>query len=184
MYIFVNSQLGMSPGKLAAQASHAAVEGYQLSRADIVSAWYTGGHYKKLVMDGGDALSLMTIERYLRDRDFKTRLIIDEGRTEIAPFQATAVGVEIVDKDDPHVAATFGEFRLYNEPYAAMNEVLLRHLDKANEELRWRREMTSNPSIVPLAEQRRSLWGRLKERFHGGYYEYRSIHHPDCDEEY
>lgn len=116
MYLFVNSQIGMSPGKLAAQASHAAVEGYLLSRADLISNWRLGGHYKKLVMDGGDSLSLLTIERYIKDRGFKTRLIIDEGRTEINPFQATALGVEIVDKDDEHVALTFGEFKTLRSP--------------------------------------------------------------------
>lgn len=30
MYIFVNKELSMSPGKVGAQAAHAAVEGYRL----------------------------------------------------------------------------------------------------------------------------------------------------------
>lgn len=134
MYIFVNSQLAMSRGKLAAQAAHAAVEAYEVSSHDMKAYWRHGGHYTKLVMDGGDAMGLFTIDRYLTDRQFCTKLIIDEGHTEITPFQATALGVQIVNKDDAHVAATFGEFKLlkdkpsvvYSEPPFFHNEVVQR----------------------------------------------------------
>lgn len=118
MYLFANSHTPMSRGKLSAQVAHAAVEAHLLSRADLVREWRNGGHYKKLVMDGGHPFTLQTIERYLNDRHFKTALIIDEGRTEIEPFTPTALGVEIVDKDDPHVAATFGAFSTLKDPGA------------------------------------------------------------------
>lgn len=112
MYIFINDGVGMSRGKIAAQASHAAVEAYRLStgRPDLLRAWYEGGHYKKLVMRASNSLNLITIERYLNDRDFKTALVIDEGMTEIEPLTPTALGVAVVDKDDPHTAATFSTF--------------------------------------------------------------------------
>ena len=116
MYLFANSETPMSRGKLAAQIAHAAVEAHLLSRADLVREWRNGGHYKKLVMDGGGPFQLGVIERYLNDRHFKTRLIIDEGRTEIDPFTPTALGVEIVDKDDPHTAATFSSFATLKDP--------------------------------------------------------------------
>jgi peptidyl-tRNA hydrolase len=111
MYLIVNSEAGMSPGKLAAQAAHAAVEAYNLSRADLIQAWYVGGHHTKIVLDGGDGHGLLVADQYLKARSFKTKLIIDEGRTEIKPFTPTAIGVEIVDRDDEHVAATFESFR-------------------------------------------------------------------------
>lgn len=116
MYIFANSSLGMSPGKLAAQVAHAAVEAYRLTPAEMAKEWYKGGHYTKLVMDGGDEQSLQTIHQYLQRRDFKLQLIIDEGRTEIKPFTLTAIGVEIVDKDDEHTAMTFASFRTLKPP--------------------------------------------------------------------
>lgn len=116
MYIFVNKGLGMSTGKAAAQAAHAAVEAYRVSSREMLAHWYVGLHYKKLVMEALDATHLMTIERYLNDRGFKTRLIIDEGMTEIPAHTATALGVEVVDKDLDHVRATFQEFKLYREP--------------------------------------------------------------------
>ena len=113
MYIFLNHGLNMSVGKAAAQAGHAAVEGYRLSSFKAQDAWYLGNHYTKIVLKADDGEQLTTVERYLNDRGFKTSLIIDEGRTEIPAFSKTALGVEIVDKSDAHTAATFGEFELY-----------------------------------------------------------------------
>jgi peptidyl-tRNA hydrolase len=116
MYIFVNSQAGMSAGKMAAQAAHAAVEAYRISRNDLIQEWYLGKHYTKLVMDGGDGFQLGVIQNYLESRSFASDLIIDEGRTEIEPFTPTALGVEIVDKDDPHTSATFESFKTLRPP--------------------------------------------------------------------
>lgn len=128
MYIFINKGLGMSTGKTAAQAGHAAVEALLISGRDpekpswnplehtIVREWRKGLHYAKYVMECRDADHLRDTERYLRDRGFHTALIIDEGHTEIAPITPTALGVEVVDKDDPHTAATFESFKLYRDP--------------------------------------------------------------------
>lgn len=126
MYLFINKGLRMSPGKIAAQAGHAAVEAALLSngitsqmtteKAALWDAWRLGLHYAKYVMEARDSEHLRDIERYLNDRGFRTALIIDEGHTEIAPIQPTALGVALVDKDDPHTAATFSSFSLYREP--------------------------------------------------------------------
>ena len=116
MYIFINKGLGMSGGKIGAQSGHAAVEAYRISDDKLIDEWYVGKHYMKLVMEAESQEHLLVIERYLNDRGFKTALIIDEGHTEVAPITATALGVEIVDKDDPHVAATFSSFKLYKDP--------------------------------------------------------------------
>lgn len=133
MYIFLNAGAGMSTGKAAAQAAHAAVEAYRLScppapdrpesqgyfvQSTIVNRWYQGGHYKKIVLRADDELHLHTIERYLEDRGFRTALIVDEGMTEVRPHTATALGVEVVDKDDGHTAATFSTFDLFRDLHA------------------------------------------------------------------
>lgn len=120
MYIFANRGLGMSPGKLAAQVAHAAVEAYRISDPSgtrtnsLVSAWYQQGH-PKIVMLAEDTDQLQWIERYLTDRKYQTKLIIDEGRTEIKAFTPTALGVQLVDKDDPRVQEHFGHFKTYRE---------------------------------------------------------------------
>lgn len=113
MYIFVNKGLGMSPGKIAAQASHAAVEAFRISDERMIEKWYRGGHHTKLVMQAEDSENLKHIREYIEARGFKTHLVIDEGRTEITPFTPTALGVEIVDKDRENVQAVFGEFRTF-----------------------------------------------------------------------
>lgn len=143
MYLFVNKGLGMSPGKIAAQAGHAAVEAALLSHPAVAAhsdqygnvvnysldrqnalwdAWRTGLHYAKYVMAARDSEHLSMIERYLRDRGFRTALVIDEGHTEIEPIQATALGVALVDKDDPHAEATFSSFKLFRQPAFAVIE--------------------------------------------------------------
>lgn len=143
MYIILNKSLGMSTGKAAAQAAHAAVEAYRISmlqhplypervvphlpakelyETNAVRLWYKGGHYTKIVLETeGD---LKSVSEYLHARGFNNALIIDEGRTEIAPFTPTAIGCAIVDKDNPHVQATFGQFPLYrDEPKVAIIEL-------------------------------------------------------------
>lgn len=118
----------MSTGKAAAQAAHASVEGVRISAktpngnpwdSSIVNRWYRGGHYAKIVLEVADAEALRTAKEYVEARGFQTSLIIDEGRTEIAPMTPTALGCEIVNKDDPHVRDTFSCFKLYSDGEAA-----------------------------------------------------------------
>jgi PTH2 family peptidyl-tRNA hydrolase len=113
MYIFANRGLKMSPGKLAAQVAHAAVEAFKISDPRMVTKWYQGGHHTKIILGCEDEIQMANIEKYLTERDFKTVQIIDEGRTEVRPFSRTALGVAIVDKDNAHTAESFSEFRTY-----------------------------------------------------------------------
>ena len=127
MYLFVNRGLGMSPGKIAAQAGHAAVEATLLSHPhlnpspecptiELWSKWREGLHYAKYVMEARDNEHILLIDKYLNERGFRTHLVIDEGHTEVPSLSPTALGVALVDKDDPHTKATFSSFKLYKEP--------------------------------------------------------------------
>jgi PTH2 family peptidyl-tRNA hydrolase len=112
MYLFVNKDLNMSPGKIAAQVAHAAVEAYVKSDPVKRSQWRLPEmHYTKLVMEARNEQHIETIKKYLEDRGLQTVRIIDEGLTEIAPHQVTALGVEVVDKDE--VGDMFASFNLY-----------------------------------------------------------------------
>lgn len=113
MYIIANKGLEMSPGKLAAQVAHAAVEAYKISDDDMIQEWEKGGHYCKIVLSVSSEFRLWAAKHYIESRYFDTELIIDEGRTEIDAFSPTALGVAVVDKDDPHTKSTFSTFRLY-----------------------------------------------------------------------
>lgn len=116
MYLFLRQDLGMSTGKAAAQVAHAAVEAYRITPFEMIEEWLKGGHYTKIVLTARDGDHVRDIQIYLRERGFSTRLIIDEGRTEIASHTPTALGVEVVDKDDEHTAATFSSFKTYRDP--------------------------------------------------------------------
>lgn len=115
MYTFLNKGLNMTLGKAAAQAQHAAVLAYAGSSQEAIDAWMSGGHYAKVVFQAKNEHQLMKAQRYIEDRGFKTFLIIDEGRTEIDPHSVTALGVEIVDKADRHVADTFSSFQVFRD---------------------------------------------------------------------
>ena len=123
MYLFINKGLGMSAGKMAAQAAHAAVEAYEISDPTLIKQWRLGQHYTKLVMQARDEEHLINIKKYISERGFKSKLIIDEGMTEIDPHVPTALGVEIVDKEDPHAEATFSTFELYRDTIKVTLEI-------------------------------------------------------------
>lgn len=156
MYILLNQGAGMSAGKAAAQASHAAVEAYRVTlgtpahlpcvqhdeEPNIVRRWYRGGHYMKVILGALDERALDSAEEYIASRGFKTVKIHDEGRTEVAPMTLTAVGVELVDKDNPHVQDTFSVFPLYREP-------MMVSLEEHKEALR----TSADPKVRRLAER-------------------------------
>lgn len=121
MYLFGNKGLKMSAGKLAAQIAHAAVQASDGSTDKMRKEWNSGGHYTKLVMQARDTEHMWVIDRYLRERGFKTFPIIDEGRTEVDPHSFTALGVECVDKNEQHVNDTFSTFELYKERKGLFN---------------------------------------------------------------
>ena len=116
LYMFVNKSLGMSGGKIAAQAAQAAVGATSISDKKLLDDWWgLGGHHTTYVLEARDEEHIYNIERYLEDRGFDSFVMIDEGMTEVDNLTATALAVEIVDKDDPHVAATFMSFKLYRD---------------------------------------------------------------------
>ena len=117
MYIIINKGLGMSSGKIAAQAAHAAVEAYRVTPAEsnLLRLWHRSGHYKKIVLQARDEAHMRNIHDYLEDRGVRCVKIIDEGHTEVKPLSLTALGCEIVDKQDPHTKGIFEAFELYKD---------------------------------------------------------------------
>ena len=92
--IVVRNDLGMSPGKLAAQVAHAAVSAYINaldSRKDWASGWLVEGQKKVVLMvKNKDAL----IELYQEVKDeFPSALVVDAGRTELEPGTVTCLGI-------------------------------------------------------------------------------------------
>lgn len=121
-YIVANRGLGMSPGKLAAQVAHAAVKGYQLTvrlfgvdSGKRINEWDKSGH-TKIVLMARDTEHLTAFREFAKSRGYESWLVIDEGRTEVAPHSPTALGFPILDKSDPDVQHTFADLKTYREP--------------------------------------------------------------------
>ena len=104
MVIIVRNDLGLSCGKIAAQASHAAVCCVlEAKRAN--SKWYNkwkseGG--KKVVVRVEDLGELLGLEKLAKAKKLTTCLIEDAGLTEVPPETITCLGIgpapnELVD---------------------------------------------------------------------------------------
>jgi PTH2 family peptidyl-tRNA hydrolase len=118
MYIFVNKGLGMSTGKVAAQVGHAvgrSLIGTVGPNPALIHEYMEKGE-TKIVLEVRDTEHLLMAERYLNEHNLKTYLVIDEGRTEIAPLSPTAMATEIVDKDSELVKFALGGFKTYKDP--------------------------------------------------------------------
>lgn len=115
MYLISSPRVDMSKGKFAAQAGHATQLALELTPDDRLShIWrWCGGHYAKVVLMSDD---LDLTAEYLRERGFSVAKVIDEGRTEFGDtLTTTFLGVQVLDKNNAGVAATFSQFKLYRD---------------------------------------------------------------------
>lgn len=113
MYVFINKGIGMSTGKVAAQAIHAGIEAYRISDQKKIKDWYKHKFYPVYVMEAQNEQHLYDIKEYLLARDIKCGMIIDEPMTELSRHTPTALGVELVDRDE--VGEIFEMFKLYKD---------------------------------------------------------------------
>lgn len=115
IYIFLNKSLGMSVGKASAQAAHAAVFASSESDEENRNLWRVSPHKTIIVLEARDEEHLRNIETYLRQRNFISNLIVDEGVNEIDPHTITALSTTILDKNSEDVSLTFSSFSLYKD---------------------------------------------------------------------
>lgn len=108
IYIFMNKQLGMSAGKLAAQAAHA------VALVPVGKEWQAP-HRTILVMQARDEAHIRNIAKYLAQRGVTAYEVIDEGVNEIEPHVVTALATQVVDKADERNGDIFSTFELYRD---------------------------------------------------------------------
>jgi len=102
--IVVRGDLKMSPGKIAAQTCHAALEGYRKVSAEsprIIRSWKAQGE-PIIVLKIQNMERLKCIANSAIENGLPTSMIIDAGRTEVAAGSATccAIGPDLVEKID------------------------------------------------------------------------------------
>ncbi|MEM1606711.1 MAG: peptidyl-tRNA hydrolase Pth2 [Candidatus Bathyarchaeia archaeon] len=103
--IVLRSDLKMSPGKAAAQASHAAVSSSEEARKTYPSWWreWMESGQCKIVLKVNSEAELLNLEKKAKELGLPTALISDMGLTELEPGTITALGIgpapsDIVDK--------------------------------------------------------------------------------------
>jgi len=96
--IVVDASLGLPPGKLAAQAAHAAVIGFLTAPAPLQRGWLQSGMAKiVLACDSPDELA--RIAAAADASGLPTGLVRDAGRTVLEPGTATCVGIGPAEAD-------------------------------------------------------------------------------------
>ena len=95
MVIAIRTDLKMSKGKIAAQASHAAVicvEEAQRNRQNWLKTWFYEGQ-KKVVVQVSSKEELELVYQKARSKNLPCSFINDAGMTELPPNTPTAVAI-------------------------------------------------------------------------------------------
>ena len=90
--IVFNAALGLPPGKMAAQAAHAAVGALLNARRDAQVAWLEAG-MPKIVLQCGSAEALLAIHAKAEAAGLPATLVRDAGKTVVEAGTATCVGI-------------------------------------------------------------------------------------------
>ncbi|MEM2111416.1 MAG: peptidyl-tRNA hydrolase Pth2 [Candidatus Bathyarchaeia archaeon] len=93
--IILRSDIKMSQGKAAVQASHAAVSASEKARKENLSWWrrWMDEGQRKIVLKVSSGDDLLKIKRDAEKLNLPTSLISDMGLTELEPGTVTALGI-------------------------------------------------------------------------------------------
>lgn len=114
IYIVINGELKMSPGKAAAQAVHASMTLGVNSISDF------GSQQKRtvIVLEAKNTEQIKNLEEYLSLSDIDADYYIDEGVNEVDAYSATALAAFIGDNHDygvkEELRKIFEAFPLYD----------------------------------------------------------------------
>lgn len=89
--IVIRDDIGMSTGKMIAQACHASLGAYKKATGDEKDSWEKKGQ-KKVVLSAGDNKLEDLYSRAKRNK-ISAYLVKDAGHTEVKPGTKTAVGI-------------------------------------------------------------------------------------------
>lgn len=95
MVLIVRSDLKLTKGKLASQVAHAAVMCFKNSleaNPALSSKWLKAGQ-PKIVLKVESLAQLESLQTLAKNSGVTTALVLDAGRTQIAPGTATVLGL-------------------------------------------------------------------------------------------
>lgn len=108
--IAARGDLGIGPGKLAAQVAHASLLAYEQTDPDGRAEWKRGGQ-KKVVLRVEDERQLHELREAAVAAGLPAALVRDAGRTELEPGTPTAVAIG--PAADRRIDAITGDLPLY-----------------------------------------------------------------------
>lgn len=100
--VVLRSDLGMSTGKMIAQACHASLKAYEKSEKRSVKLWKDQG-MKKVVLKVSSEEELIKVFQDAKDAGLPAGNIKDAGRTELRPGTATCVGIGPAESDELNI---------------------------------------------------------------------------------
>lgn len=109
IYIVLNGEHKMSPGKAAAQAVHASQMLSGNSKFDFLS------DYKRtvIVLEAKNTQQLLSLYTYLDDADVESSYYIDEGHNEVDAYSVTALAAGPFEYEDIESREMFAAFPLF-----------------------------------------------------------------------
>lgn len=108
--IVARKDLGMSPGKLAAQVAHASLRAYESSDVEAQRSWTETGQ-KKVVLRAHSEEELFDLAEDAKRERIPHAIIRDAGHTELESGSVTALGIG--PAADDVIDAVTGALSLY-----------------------------------------------------------------------
>ena len=114
IYVVLNGELKMSPGKAAAQAAHAVMLLNGNSKENFVSDYLR----TVIVVEAKNSEQIKNLAIYLDEADIDTDYYIDEGANEVDAYSVTALAAFVGDNEEDY--KKFESFPLFSgekDPY-------------------------------------------------------------------
>ncbi len=109
LYVVLNGELQMSPGKGAAQAVHAAM----LLEGNYDGLFVSGYKRTVIVLEAENGETIKNLLEYLQGAGIFAAYYIDEVSEKKAPYQVTALAVEPIPYEDEEKRSIFENFSLF-----------------------------------------------------------------------
>lgn len=107
VYVLINGELNMSPGKAAAQAVHA------VSMLTGVKEFGENVIRTVIILEAKNTQQILNVAGYLNANNMESRYYIDEGVNEVDAYSITALAVEPIMSDELDKREIFSSFPLF-----------------------------------------------------------------------
>jgi len=124
IYIILNGELKMSPGKACSQSVHASMMLNANSKSDFLSD-------KKrtvIILEAKSTEQIKNLFIYLDDDDIDCDYYVDEGKNEVDAYSVTALAVGPIAYDDTEKREMFEAFPLFHGEFD--RDVCKRYLER------------------------------------------------------